>query len=153
MRTFLKRVRGVVVSSVIWALIWGLAGASVVLSHVVRNDLWRSGELWHVFPRATLGFALLGGFSGAVFAIALTAFERRRTLDQLAMGRVAAWGALGGMALPLIGVGLAAASQFWSLEVLGPMLLLCTIMGGLGAGCSTVTLALARRPPSAVDPA
>jgi hypothetical protein len=151
MRTFLRRMRGVVVSSVIWAVIWGLAGTSIVLSHVLRYDPRQSTELWQVFARATLSFAFLGGFSGAVFAVVLAAFERRRTLDELAMGRVALWGALGGMALPLVAVA-ATVSQIWSLDILGPMLLLCTMMGGLGAGCATVTLALARRPASAVDP-
>jgi len=152
MRTFLKRLRGVVVSALIWAVIWGLAGASVVSSHFVRRDLRGGFEHWEVFAGATLVFALLGAFSGAVFAVVLAAFERRRTLDQLATGRVAAWGALGGMALPLV-VGIAAASELRNLEILGPMLLFGTMMGALGAGCSTVTLALARRVPPATEQA
>jgi hypothetical protein len=82
--------------------------------------------------------------SGAVFAVTLSVAERRKgSLDALSLRRVAGWGAIGGMALPML---------------LLPFYYYGTVPGGfgqatvvilqnglLGAGSAAASLSLARR--------
>jgi ABC-type phosphate/phosphonate transport system permease subunit len=152
MRTLLRRARGVLVTALLWGVAWGLPAALVLLSHAAGHAGRRPGdEIWRAFLGATLSIALLGAFCGAVFALVLTLLEQRQTLDQLASRRVAAWGALGGLVV-LVVVLAVAVLRSWGPRELGTLLLLCAMMGAMGVGCSTVALALARRPTSSANP-
>jgi hypothetical protein len=173
MRTsILRRLRGVVTTAVLWAPVWALAGASMATYDIYRMHQWqrmRQYELqrtqettsadhaaiawhpldhWEYLAEKALAFAVVGVVSGAVFAIVLAALERRRALADLAMGRIAAWGALGGMTLPLIMLPyvLSDLTHFPEADAGRQWLVLSGLMGALGAACSTATLALARRP-------
>jgi hypothetical protein len=168
MRTLLRRLRGVATTASLWAPAWALFGAAVAVRetygiHRWHRMYWGMNCLTSPRPvtspwRSTTGGGATwerrrsssrswGPVSGAVFAVVLAAFEQRRALGQLAMRRVALWGALGGVTMPLVLVSEVLASparlpgdrsgQRW--------LVMSLLMGALGAACSTATLALARR--------
>jgi hypothetical protein len=88
-------------------------------------------------------YALWGAISGAVFALALVAAERKRSVAELSMLRVAIWGALGALGLP------AGYSVFIlmtsSVTPLISFAFLGVVSSVLGAGSAVLTLALARR--------
>ena len=78
---------------------------------------------------SAIGF-VVGAVSGLSFAVLLVLAESRRAFADLAMRRLATWGAIGGATFPLLtgkDVGLAA------------------ILGTFGALCAVVTLAVSRR--------
>ena len=153
MRTFLRRLRGVTVTALLWAFVWAFIGALLIAFEVIRHGGNPTGPIGLAFLAATTSFGILGAFSGSVFAVVLALLERRRTLEDLSMRRVAAWGAIGGMALPILGV-VTFLSRFSAipLEDLVPVVVLGAVMAVLGAACSTATVALARRPVPTLDP-
>jgi hypothetical protein len=85
MKKFLRRLRGIIGTGLTWALGWagifGVAGAIFGAYSVPR-------------------LALVGGFTGLIaggaFAVILSITERRTTLEDLSLWRVALWGGLGG---------------------------------------------------------
>jgi hypothetical protein len=81
---------------VLWALI-GLVLGFVV--GVVSPDQIEPGEGPGRIA-AVLGFA--GLLSGLCFAGLFSFAERRRTIQELSLGRVALWGLLGAAAIPLL---------------------------------------------------
>lgn len=92
-------------------------------------------------------WTLWGALSGAIFAVVLAIAERRHTLAELSLARVALWGAIGSLALPAaLTIAEVMQTPFppseWRfvLAALG-------IAAALGAGCAVGTLALARRAP------
>jgi hypothetical protein len=147
MRTLLRRLRGVLGTSLLWAVTWSLGGLALAGFLLLRNPVLRGSEgISDAFLIPVFLFGTWGALGGAIYAIALAMFERRRTLDQLVMARLAVWGALGGMALPLLVLG--AALSAYGHAALGPVnswVIPLALTGMLGAGCATGTLAIARR--------
>src|SRR5262245_19822214 len=103
----LRRLRGVLGTALVWAIVWCLAGSAIIAPAV-----WWYGKTHDEGP-ASFGEILLavmmnlsawGAVSGAVFALLLAIAERRRTVNELSMGRVVGWGPIGGAALPLIAI-------------------------------------------------
>jgi len=147
MRTISRRLRGVATTALLWAVVWALTGIAIVAYHIV----WHGGmayarhQPFDVIASVSLEFAFLGAFSGAGFAVALALLERRRTLDQLTLGRVAMCSAFGGVTLPTVSVGANALLGSYGAELL-PIATIGVVMGVLGAVCAAGTLALARRP-------
>jgi len=141
----LRRARGVLGTALVWAMAWLVIGSAVGLHAGVRTPT--PGAARFVAWMAA-GWALWGAVSGALFALAVLALERRRTLAQLSIWRVATWGALGALALPaafLCFVWGAGGSVTWQ----GVVVTLPT-SAALGAGCAASTLALAQRNSAAV---
>src|SRR5262245_5261913 len=140
-----RRIRGILVVATTWALAWGALGSALSVAELWwarrHNPVFRNFAIVDVFPDAFVFWALLGFVSGAVFAILLARLERRRSVDDLAVGRVAAWGALGGASLPLLAIAIGALtgnipSDWFSAPV---------ISGVLGAMCAAASLRLAKR--------
>ena len=74
-----------------------------ILSWVIRSpgnsQLGPGNFVWSIL----LNWTFVGMISGAIFAITLSVAERRKgSLDALSMRRVAGWGAIGGVALPML---------------------------------------------------
>lgn len=90
-----------------------------------------------------LNWSFVGAISGAIFAVALSVAERRTgSLDALSMRRVAAWGAVGGVGLPL----LLLPYYFATIpNALGFAATVTVMNGVLGAGAAAASLSLARR--------
>lgn len=128
----LRRIRGIVGTALTWATGWGLLGA-VGYPIAVLAGVLPPGEI----ASGILFMATSGLLTGGAFSLLVLAAERKRTLDQLNLGRVAAWGGLG--TVLLIG---AVAMAFDLTPGHGSFVF---IMGGLAAGSAAGSVALARR--------
>jgi hypothetical protein len=141
------------VSAILWALVWATVGAVVgVIGYLTQS----SGSILDILPpprffwvryviRVALGWALVGGINGGLFALVLSFAERNRALAELTLLRMAIWGAVGTMLLPvallLVFVVLIPSDQL-SLRMI-PLI----AMAGLGVTCAISTLLIARRAP------
>jgi hypothetical protein len=130
-KRFLRRIRGVIATGITWSIGWCVAFLGIGLF------TWPTlGDLPVVAASATF----FGFISGVSFALILSVAERRRTLDQLSLWRVALWGFIGTTALLLL----------LSLLLMGPELSFRHIPvlaydGLLGAGLASGSVALARQ--------
>ena len=139
MDEMLRKLRGLLGVGLGWGAAWAVIGAGIgVVLGLLSPDVWQSGPIleW------ALGMGLYGLVSGAAFGKLIAFYERRRTLDDLTLGRMAAWGVAGSAAVPLV---------FWALGMFEPgttgrdiveAMLLTSFLGGTFAAGS---LALARR--------
>lgn len=123
-----RRLRGLLgmgmFSGALWAVIGAAIGTLVLLIDPASMDEGESvGMLVYYFGRA--GF-VAGLLSGSLLLVT----ERRRTVGTLGWGRLALWGAAGGLLLPWLAVGPRA---------------MVPIFIVMGAGTLTGALALARR--------
>jgi hypothetical protein len=142
MGLLLRRLRGIVgiglSSAFVWACVGALLGAAVLVIDPAAVDAGE-GPGWIAYYFGRAGFV-----AGAVAAAVLTTAEARKTFVELNYGRMALWGAIGGLVLPWLAV---------APRPMLPMFLL------LGAGTACATLAVARRAerhalrPSATTPA
>jgi hypothetical protein len=135
----LRKLRGLLGVGLGWGAAWAVIGAGIgVVLGLLSPDVWQSGPIleW------ALGMGLYGLVSGAAFGKLIAFYEGRRTLDDLTLGRMAAWGVAGSAAVPLV---------FWALGMFEPgttgrdiveAMLLTSFLGGTFAAGS---LALARR--------
>ena len=133
MKGIFRRLRGIIGTGVIWAVGW--AGGLVA---------------WHLFGGWPLEFIgqtvftglVLGFVAGGSFASVLSIAERRHTLADLSLWRVALWGGIGGTLLIIVAVSIAA---LVGASIGGG------VLGGLagffllGAGCASGSVALAKR--------
>jgi hypothetical protein len=134
-RQFLRRVRGAVGMGVVWALVW--APIAVVIGTTIVDPHDTMDEMWPMVG------ALPGFLGGVTFSVVLATAARRRRLEELSIGRVAAWGALAGFvvgSLPFF-LGTPTASV--------PLWELFSIVAGsitvMSAGSAAASLAIARR--------
>jgi hypothetical protein len=128
MDRLLRRIRGIVGTGLTWAAAWiGLGGllgavAGFPLASLLRLALSNS----------------IGGFiAGASFAVILSVAERKHTLADLSLKRVALWGAAGGILVTSIPLAFGAPLAFF----LGPLV----INGGVGAVLASGSVAMAKR--------
>lgn len=83
-----------------WGVLWVVIGLVVFTAFTIFDpeDIDPGEGPAKVLPI----FALIGFLSGLGFAVWLSLAEGRRTLHQLPLWRVALWGLLGGVAIPLL---------------------------------------------------
>jgi hypothetical protein len=131
MARFLIRLRGALSTGILWAIGWGVAflGLGLLLGPAQTSLL--------VLFKIGMFFGFVGGVS---FALIMSFAERKRTLDQLSLWRVALWGFFGATALLLS----------FTLLPLGPEFsfgsLIAVVVGGLlGAGFAAGSVAIARQ--------
>lgn len=141
MGRFLRRLRGIFGLGLTWSIVWALAGAATGAFETLVLDRAPPGLGPRIILASTISWASYGFVLGCLFAIVLAIAERRRTLEQLATWRLAVWGGLAGIVLPL-----AFFTGLWAFEGL-------TVSNGfsatflsaaLGAGCAAGSLAIAR---------
>jgi hypothetical protein len=128
MKRLVRWLRGALGIGVTWSVLWILIGIVLATAlRVVRPQDFDPGEgMTTVLP--LLG--VVGLLSGLAFAGLLSVTERRRSLRELSLPRVALWGALGSAAIPwLMG---ADGSMGW-------------LTGVLGATFASASVAIARR--------
>jgi hypothetical protein len=130
MKRFLRRIRGVIGTGLIWALGWAPLGALFVALTVDRTPLARYIAL------GAINGAIQGFLVGGSFAVVLSVVERHKQLEELSLGRVAAWGALGGF---LLGIPFTLAFGVPLFSADGALTYL------LGAGFAAGTVAIARK--------
>jgi hypothetical protein len=115
MGNFLRRLRGAVGIAVTWGALWAAIGVVLTLAiGVLRPEEIDPGE-GPGKVAAVLG--LVGFLSGLGFAGLLYVGEKRRTIRELSLGRVALWGALGAAAIPAL-MG-APVGEGWITGILG----------------------------------
>ena|SRR5688572_20191179 len=134
MRKWLARIRGAVLMALTWAVIWAPFGP--LLGMIVDPD-GTMDEPW-ILVGAAPGF-----ICGLIFSVVLAITERRRSVHELSLARVATWGAAGGLFLVVLNSGLLGTPNtehlFWRARYI--------IMGGvtvLSAASAVGTLLLAR---------
>jgi hypothetical protein len=81
--------------------------------------------------------------------------ERRRTVDELSPWHAALWGALAGLALPVVWL-FASAGAPWTVSLVGRALILlmaaCGSYGAVGAALAAGTVWAARQAPTELPP-
>ena len=128
MQKWLQRVRGAIGMGFTWA------AACFSVGFVPRWVLGiEGGDL--PFP---LLFGGLGFVAGVTFSAVLVLTECRRTLDQMSLPRLAAWGAVAGLLLSALFVSGAALRWGESMAILTIFTLACAI-------CASGSLVLARQ--------
>ena len=147
MKTWLRRIRGAVLTGVTWAIGWAVAGLLIGVASKLVPGLFDS--FFAVFDAPLPALAIPGFFGGVFFSMVLGIAGRRRKFRELSLPRFAAWGAVGGLLLTLspfalVAVGLAStegsALRAWQvIAVIGPTFIL------LGAVSAAVSLMLARQ--------
>ena len=137
MRSWLKRVRGVIGMGLTWAVGWAPIGG---IAGLVIGALFG-------FPLGGIAlnyagmFGVLGFVGGMVFSTLVRIAEGRRRFDELSIPRFAAWGGLGGLALGALAVTI----NLVGLGGITPLTVAVIGAAGLlGAGSAAGTLALAR---------
>lgn len=120
-----RRLRAAFGMGLIWGTAWFLAG--MVLLLIIGPD---AADV--PFP---LFFGFLGFLAGGLFSAVFALVERHRRLDQMSLGRFAAWGGIGGL---LLGAVFALVG---GVELLGVAPVLAVAGGCSAAGA----LAIARR--------
>jgi hypothetical protein len=128
----LRRLRGILGTGLTWAVGW--VGLNAILS------LAAGVPLRFLAPLSVTAF-FQGFIAGGAFATVLSVAERKHTLEELSLRRVALWGGIGGML-----VVLPAIPAFMSMGLgVGRLFLPLVIDGLIGAGFASGSVALARR--------
>jgi hypothetical protein len=123
-----RKLRGIAFMAALWSA--GFVAFWIVLGMIIRAVDPPSIDNGEGPLELAPLFALLGAIAGTVFGVALSVGERRRTLADLKLSRVALWGAIGGAAMPLL---------------LGKPLGNLAVFAPLGALLASGSLLLARR--------
>lgn len=99
MTSVLRFIRGSLGTAVTWAIAWAVGGLVLfgALFAVSRNI---SG-FWMAAPFLGALSACSGLIAGGVFSTVLATVYRRRRLAELSVTRLAIWGAIAGLALPM----------------------------------------------------
>jgi hypothetical protein len=113
----------------------------------LRNPTTFVFPLWRLVAMQGIFWGIWGTVSGAVFANLLIVAERRSTLSTLSMRRIATWGALGGVFLPLLSYAMLVLTGGPVIGALVPTAIAAAIASLLGAGMAAGHLSLARRAP------
>ena len=131
MRTWVKRLRGVIGT----ATIWGLAWFGVSLAFWSTKLFGLSALELGLAVGSAAGVGLAGAITGACFAVVVGIAERRRSFAELTMPRMAVWGAIAGTPLALAVVAEVSFAE-WAI--------CAAALGLLGACSSAASLTLAR---------
>jgi hypothetical protein len=140
--SLVRKVRGIVGTGLSWAFGWSIAGTALHAGLALFGLVSRPDLLVEPFM-----YGVWGLFGGSVFAGILAVAEHRRTLPELRPARMAVWGALAGVSVPVVyhllggGAGwawfsgVATTPEVWaSLAIIAP----------LGAASATAMTAIAR---------
>ena len=128
MERILRRIRGIIGTGLTWAAAWiGLGAGLGALAGFPLGSLFR----------LALSNSVGGFIAGASFALILSLAERKRTLEDLSLKRVAMWGAVGGLVVTSIPLAFGAPLAF----LMGPLV----INGGIGAALASGSVAMAKR--------
>ena len=128
MSKILRNLRGLLGIGLTWGIVWAALMIAVgMIIEVVDPDSIDPGEEPIVLG-AMVG--LVGFISGLVFSGLLSIAERRKTISDLSLSRVAMWGILVSAAFPLLA---------------GKDIRMMLFLGPLGAVSALTSVALARR--------
>jgi hypothetical protein len=153
----LRRLRGILVAALMWAVLWIPLGVAVGLIRYARTppydlitDVNAPLQYPPAFPivaQTTLGFVIWGAVVGLFFAVFLLAGERQRAIHELSTRRFAAWGVVAALALPvvLIGFDWTQSDRIYIGWAFGAILILSAVFGAV---CSVGMLRMAKKASS-----
>jgi len=149
----LRRVRAALVTGILWALVWLPVGLGVGLyqywTGALIDDIPTPASITlGAMIRIAVGWALMGGINGSLFAFTLALAERGRTVATLSLGRVAFWGVVASVILPLV-VFLVFVFTLGLPGMYIEFIPVLTLLV-LGGACGASTLLLGRRAPESV---
>jgi hypothetical protein len=136
----LRRIRSALMLGLSWGVVWLVVGIVVAITRRLI-----------IFPPRAIDWALLGAYaglgiaSGTTFGGLLTRFERDRTVETLAPGRLALWGILAGAGIPMVFCLIVLAILPPDVHLAPSAYGLFALLGVTGAVTAAGTLALARR--------
>ncbi len=139
-RGAIRKIRGLLGLGVSWGLLWGIIGVGIgMVAGIVTPDWWL---VTNPIIDWAAGMAMYGFVSGVGFGTVLAIRERRHSLADLRLSRVALWGVLGAGAVPLLFGGLGFFELGTSLgDVIGAMIM----TAGLGGTFAPAAVAMAKR--------
>ena len=140
MKRWACKLRGLFGVGLTWGAAWAGIGAVVgFVIGIVRPDAW---TVTNPIVEWAIGIGLYGLVSGIGFGSLLSVGEGRRTLRDLSLARVAAWGILGSAAVPLV-FGLLGTFEVGTTvaDVVGAMVVTSALGGVFAPG----SVAIARR--------
>ena len=132
MKKIFRRLRGIIGTGLTWAVGW--VGANALLG------IATGVPLAFFLPLSMTAFAQ-GFVAGGAFATILSIAERRHTLDELSLKRVALWGGIGGMIIVLPAIPYMLSFGLPLSRIFVPVV----IDGLIGAGFASGSVALARQ--------
>lgn len=141
MSNLLHRIRGLAGVGITWGALWGVIGAGIgLVLGLVSPGAW---DWANPILDLAFGMGLYGAVSGVGFATLLSLGERRKTILDLSLGRVAIWGVLGSAAVPLLlsALGLFGLGEAPLADILGAV----AFTGLLGGTFAPASVAIARR--------
>lgn len=97
MKSLLRKLRGIVGTGVTWAAAWSVAG-TLLQAGLHLFGLTRPPDL----VAAPVMWGLMGFYGGSAFGALLSLAEGRKTVEKLRIGRVAIWGLIAGLAIPVV---------------------------------------------------
>lgn len=129
-----RRARGAIGLGLVWAAAWAIVAT---LAGLAIDPDGSMDEMWPAIG------AYPGFLGGVLFSLLLSLAARRRTLEELRVGRVAAWGALAGLvvgAVPFVLGDPLVAMPLWLLA-----LVVIGSIATMGAASAAVSLVIARK--------
>ncbi len=141
MKTWLRKLRGVVSIGAIWGLTLSVLGFAIgAIVSMIWHEILPSTVVKYVVNVA-LYYGIAGFLFGSGFAGVLTIVDGRKTFEELTPKRAALWGALTGVGVTIV-VGVVATGLGIPLTGFVASICMCgAVTAGLGAG----TVRLARR--------
>jgi hypothetical protein len=134
MPAWLRRTRAAITTGLLWALVWAPTG---ILAGLLIDPDNSMDEMWVAV------FGLPGFLGGVLFSAILAIAERRRTVGELTLPRVASWGGLAGCAVCtvpfLLGEPISSVPVWWLYGVVAGS---TTAVSAISAAA---TVAIARR--------
>ena len=150
--SLVRRLRGVIVMTIVWALAWAIVTLPWAIYVTSRNaEAVFDVQVWPpTFWQVVIPAAIWGAASGVTFAFFVALRGSRRGWSALGARDVAIWGALSGLAAP---IALALILIRWLSRASVPRLVtLVLISVVINGALAAVTIVLARRTTSvAVD--
>lgn len=140
MGDILRKIRGLAGVGATWGTVWAAIGAGIgYILGVVSPEIWTFSN--PVVDWA-LGIGAYGFVSGVGFGGLLSLREGAKTIDELSLARIAIWGGLGAVAVPLLfgALGMFGAGTT-VMDVIGAM----AVTGGLGALSAPASIQVARQ--------
>ena len=141
----LRKLRGALGLALTWAVAWGLGGFLLGVLLYLVGPGFGPIPFWSLAPLLALRTGMLGFVGGGAFAVVLGTIHRKRRLGELGSFRMALWGALAGLVMPVAGIATIVGATGGGIPIraiLGPAVV---VFGGLGAATSVMTIKLAQR--------
>jgi len=151
--TVLRRLRGVLVTGLIWGTAWLILGLALGIYRLLTFDSDVPLTVQHslkIVEVSCMVCFVWGGISGLGFGVALSLLEAGRALSELSLRRFLLAGAVGALIPPGVYLTVAWVQEPFA-DVVVPIVIVLAVSAVLGAVCSAAILALARRKPTGAD--